>query len=35
VIAAESPYTIEETIENLKMAIADQNFTLIRTDIDG
>ncbi|MGB5278290.1 MAG: c-type cytochrome [Gammaproteobacteria bacterium] len=32
VITAESPYTIEETIENLKMAIADQNFTLIRTD---
>ena len=32
VIIAESPYTIEETIENLKNAIADQNFTLIRTD---
>jgi cytochrome c oxidase cbb3-type subunit 3 len=32
VISAESPYTIEETVENLKMAIADQNFTLIRTD---
>ena len=32
VITAESPYTIEETIENLKNAIADQNFTLIRTD---
>jgi len=32
VITAESPYTVEETIENLKMAIADQNFTLIRTD---
>jgi len=32
VIAAESPYTIEETIENLKAAITDQNFTLIRTD---
>ncbi len=32
VITAESPYTIEETIENLKMAITDQNFTLIRTD---
>lgn len=31
-ITAESPYTIEETIENLKLAIADQNFTLIRTD---
>jgi cytochrome c oxidase cbb3-type subunit 3 len=32
VITAESPYTVEETIENLKMAITDQNFTLIRTD---
>ena len=32
VITAESPYTIEETIDNLKDAIADQNFTLIRTD---
>lgn len=32
VITAESPYTIEETIENLKNAIADQNFTLIRSD---
>lgn len=32
VITAESPYTVEETVENLKNAIADQNFTLIRTD---
>ena len=32
VITAESPYTIDETVENLKNAIADQNFTLIRTD---
>ena len=32
VITAESPYTLEETIENLKMAIADQPFTVIRTD---
>ncbi len=32
IIAAESPYTIEETIDNLKNAIANQNFTLIRTD---
>jgi cytochrome c oxidase cbb3-type subunit 3 len=32
VIVAESPYTVEETIENLKAAITDQNFTLIRTD---
>ena len=32
VITAESPYTIDETVDNLKNAIADQNFTLIRTD---
>jgi cytochrome c oxidase cbb3-type subunit 3 len=32
VIVVESPYTLEETIENVKMAITDQNFTLIRTD---
>ena len=32
VITAESPYNMEETIENLKTAIVDQNFTLIRTD---
>lgn len=32
VITAESPYSIEETVDNLKNAIADQNFTLIRTD---
>ena len=32
VITAESPYTLEETVDNLKNAIADQNFTLIRTD---
>ncbi len=32
VISAESPYTVKETIENLKAAITDQNFTLIRTD---
>ncbi len=32
VITADSPYTVEETIENLKAAIVDQNFTLIRTD---
>jgi cytochrome c oxidase cbb3-type subunit 3 len=32
VISDESPYTIEETVENLKAAITDQNFTLIRTD---
>ncbi|HHJ34935.1 MAG TPA: c-type cytochrome [Gammaproteobacteria bacterium] len=32
VITAVSPYSLEETIENLKQAITDQNFTLIRTD---
>ena len=32
VITAESPYSVEETIDNLKSAITDQNFTLIRTD---
>jgi cytochrome c oxidase cbb3-type subunit 3 len=32
VISADSPYTIEETVENLKAAITGQNFTLIRTD---
>ena len=32
VISVESPYGLEETIENLKQAITDQNFTLIRTD---
>ncbi|HEB81399.1 MAG TPA: c-type cytochrome [Gammaproteobacteria bacterium] len=31
-IVADSPYSLEETIENLKQAITDQNFTLIRTD---
>ena len=32
VIMVESPYDMEESIENLKQAITDQNFTLIRTD---
>lgn len=32
VIMMESPYSLDETIENLKQAITDQNFTLIRTD---
>ena len=32
VIIAESPYTLEETIENLKQSIISQNFTLIRTE---
>lgn len=32
VITMDSPYSLDETIENLKQAITDQNFTLIRTD---
>ncbi|MEN8108860.1 MAG: c-type cytochrome [Pseudomonadota bacterium] len=32
VIIMESPYTVEETVENLKEAIIGQNFLLIRTD---
>jgi cytochrome c oxidase cbb3-type subunit 3 len=32
VLVAESPYTLEETIENLKQSIVSQNFLLIRTD---
>jgi len=32
VIIMDSPYGLEETVENLKQAITDQNFTLIRTD---
>jgi cytochrome c oxidase cbb3-type subunit 3 len=32
VIIVDSPYGLDETIENLKQAITDQNFTLIRTD---
>ncbi|NOR43325.1 MAG: c-type cytochrome [Gammaproteobacteria bacterium] len=31
-IIVDSPYGLDETIENLKQAITDQNFTLIRTD---
>jgi cytochrome c oxidase cbb3-type subunit 3 len=31
-ISAESPYTLKETIENLKDAIVSQNFILIRED---
>lgn len=31
-IVVDSPYGLEETIENLKQAVTDQNFTLIRTD---
>jgi cytochrome c oxidase cbb3-type subunit 3 len=32
IITAESSYTLEETVENLKDALVSQNFTLIRTD---
>jgi cytochrome c oxidase cbb3-type subunit 3 len=32
VLVAESSYTLEETVENLKQAITSQNFILIRTD---
>lgn len=32
VLSVESPYTLEETIENLKESIISQNFQLIRTD---
>ena len=32
IIVVDSPYSLEETIENLKQAITDQNFTLIRVD---
>jgi cytochrome c oxidase cbb3-type subunit 3 len=32
VISVDSPYTLDETVENVKAAITDQNFTLIRTD---
>ena len=32
VIMMDSPYDLEETVENLKQAVTDQNFTLIRTE---
>jgi len=32
VIIVDSPYGLDETVANLKQAITDQNFTLIRTD---
>jgi len=32
IIEAESSYTLEETVENLKQALVSQNFILIRTD---
>lgn len=31
-ITAESPYSLEDTVENIKQAITSQNFILIRTD---
>lgn len=31
-IVVDSPYGLDETVENLKQAITDQNFTLIRTE---
>jgi cytochrome c oxidase cbb3-type subunit 3 len=32
VLVADSPYSLEETIENLRQSIISQNFQLIRTD---
>ena len=32
VIMIDSPYDLDETVANLKQAITDQNFTLIRTE---
>jgi cytochrome c oxidase cbb3-type subunit 3 len=32
VLVAESPYTVEETVENLRQSIISQNFKLIRTE---
>lgn len=32
VIIMDSPYTLDETVENLKQAIADKNFTLVRVE---
>ncbi len=32
VIVMESPYSLAETVENVKLAITNQNFTLVRTD---
>ena len=32
IIVVDSPYDLDETVENLKQAITDQNFTLIRTE---
>jgi cytochrome c oxidase cbb3-type subunit 3 len=33
IIEAESSYTLEETVENLKQALVNQNFILVRTDL--
>jgi len=33
IIIADSPYSLEETVENLKDSIVSQNFLLIRTDL--
>jgi len=32
ILVVDSPYTLEETVENVKQAVSDQNFTLIRTE---
>jgi cytochrome c oxidase cbb3-type subunit 3 len=32
VLVVDSPYGLDETVENVKQAITDQNYTLIRTD---
>ena len=32
VLVVESPYTLEQTVENIKQSIISQNFQLIRTD---
>lgn len=32
IIVVDSPYGMDETVENLKQAITDENFTLIRTE---
>jgi cytochrome c oxidase cbb3-type subunit 3 len=33
VIIVDSPYTLDETVDNLKQAITDQNFTIVRTEL--
>lgn len=32
VIVMDSPYSLAETVENVKLAVSNQNFTLVRTD---